>query len=123
MSIEIEICSPTKLSKADAQACLSLIRDGKAVSLRSATEELPQARLVAIARDGESVVGVGALKRVRPEYAFDVAQKSGFRFNTHLHELGYIAVKPSHRGQKISKRIAAMLLAQLPDQQLFATTS
>jgi len=111
------------LTGEEIQACLNVIREGGAVNLAVVKMRLPEAVLVALKRDGQEIVAVGAIKQKRPKYAAAIAKKCGFAFETNTHELGYVAVKGTHRGKKLSHHIAAALLAQFRDRPIFATTS
>lgn len=122
LSNDVMICSPNELSNEDIEACISLIRKGGAIS-PGFVPELTRAMVLAIIRDGQDIVGVGAIKGKWPEYASLIAQRSGFRFNKNTYELGYIAVKESHRFQGISYEIVINLLASFRDRPLFATTA
>lgn len=81
------------------------------------------AAIVAVAREGRSVVGVGAIKRKRPQYAASVSRHSGFVVGGDWHEFGYVAVSASHQGQGLSRRLTTKLISAFSDQRLFATTS
>lgn len=102
--------------------CLSVIGEGDAVNLKSAQRELPLATVV-VKRDSQDIVAVGAIKRQRPEYASTISVKSGFSFDKNIHELGYVAVRESHRGRGMSHEISAKLLSEFKSRPLFATTS
>jgi hypothetical protein len=102
-------------------ACIAIIKGGEAVDWISAKRELPLATALALAWQHKQIVGVGALKRERREYAADVAAKSGVDFPPETLELGYIAVAPEHRGHHLSDCIVKALLKQHKGQ-LFATT-
>ena len=78
--------------------------------------------MVAVARRARQIVGVGAIKRIRPGYAFDKAYKSGVTFAPDTPELGYVAVDPAHQGNGLSHRIVSELLSK-NGGPLFATTS
>jgi len=87
---------------------------------------LPQlnylARSLALASAGNLTIGVGAIKRRRPEYARQIAEISGVSFDPNTSELGYVAVDPEHRGQRLAERIVRELLANHAAPP-FATTS
>jgi len=123
MKDDIQCCAGSSLSKEDCEACIVLIKQGGAVDLNS--EELPHAEIVAIKRDGQAIVGVGAIKRCRPDYARTIAARSQFKFDPRSYELGYIVVKKSHprQGQPLSPAIVAALLSKFAKRPLFATTS
>lgn len=123
MNSDVIPYSPDVLSKEEIQACLSVIEEGCAVNLKSAARELPLAMVVAIKRKGQDIVGVGAIKRKRPDYASKIAKRSGFSFDENSHELGYVAVKKSHQGQGLSHEITAKLLCTFQGRPIFATTS
>jgi GNAT superfamily N-acetyltransferase len=114
---------PSALSPAEIDLCRRVIARGCAVNPKLVAMELPLAKSVAVARDGLEIVGVGAIKRDWPEYAEGIAKRSGFRFDPSASELGYIAVRASHRGRGISKVLVASLLAAMPRRPVFATTA
>lgn len=103
--------------------CLSVIKEGDAVNLKSAERELPLAMVIAVKHDGKDIVSVGAIKRERPGYAAQKAKDSGFPFDENIHELGYVAVRKSHQGQGLSHIITAKLLSAFKNRPIFATTS
>jgi hypothetical protein len=123
MSSDVMSYSPNVLSKEEIQACLSVIKEGDAVNLKFAEKELPQAVVVAVKREGQNLVGVGAIKRKRPDYSSKIAKNSGFSFDQNMHELGYVAVKKSHQRQGLSHQITAKLLSTFQGRPIFATTS
>lgn len=120
---DIEIYSPDDLSKEDIEACISLIKKGGAVSPISALVELPRALVVTIKRDGQEIVGVGAIKRKRPRYYSEIAKKSGVRLNRSYHELGFIVIDEPYQDFGMSDAIVEKLLATFYERPLFATTS
>jgi hypothetical protein len=101
--------------------CIAIIKQGEAVDWQSAKRELPLAMAVVIARKGSEIVGVGAIKRERRQYAADVSKKSGFKFPPETPELGYVAVEPGHQGRGLSLRITRLVLSG-QKTALFATT-
>ena len=123
MKSELTCHVPDVLSKEEIFSCLCVIKEGEAVNFKSAENELPQAMVVAIQRVGREIVGVGVIKRRRTEYATDIAVKSGFSFDHTMHELGYVAVKKSHRGNQYSHKITEKLLSSFQSRPIFATTS
>lgn len=119
----IETFANGSLSKGDLAQCLELLNNGGAVNVGTAADELRVAPLVAIHRDNGKIVAVGAIKGKRPDYAGGIAQKSKFRFDDQLHEIGYIAVAETHGNRGLSKAITSKLLADFTERPLFATTS
>lgn len=99
------------LSPNEIKACVVVLKEGGAVDLRKAKAELPHAALVAIVRDGEDIVGVGAIKQQRPLYAKKIAsaQYSGFLFDPKMHELGYVAVLKASRGGQSGPIVDSLL--------------
>jgi len=79
--------------------------------------------VVALKRDGQGIVAVGAIKQTRPKYAASIAKKSGFAFDPNIHELGYVAVKETQRGKHLSHHITSALLSRFDAHPLFAMTS
>jgi hypothetical protein len=77
--------------------------------------------MLAIARTNGQIVGAGAIKPVRKEYAAKVARDSGVEFPPETLELGYVAVHRDHRNRGLSHRIASALVSNLTCR-LFSTT-
>jgi hypothetical protein len=102
------------LSAAELLRCADIVSNGGAVPRRSATTELPFSPVLAIVRSGKDIVGVGTIKRLRPEYAASIAEKSKFEFDSHILELGYVAVSKEHRNNKLSRKITEKLCGNMP---------
>lgn len=121
---EVTSHSPSDLADGDLGACIAIIQCGDAVDPESAGEELGRSEVIAIARKGANIVGVGAIKRLRTGYALTIAssRKSGSSFDPNTLELGYVAVDAQHRKRGLSHRIVAELLSK-HQGRLFATTS
>jgi len=113
--------SSAELTLSILRDCVAIIRKGEAVDWQSAKRELPLATLVAIAFSDSQVVGVGAIKRERREYAARVSVQSGVSFPPETPELGYVAIDPDHQGRRLSGRISKLLVSQ-HSGRLFATT-
>jgi len=118
---EVKELSGQDLTATVVSACIDVIRKGEAVDWQSAARELPVATSVVIAYKGTQIVGVGAIKRERRQYAARVSKQSGVEFPPETLELGYVAVDPNHQGHGLSHRIAGTLLS-LHKDRLFATT-
>jgi GNAT superfamily N-acetyltransferase len=118
---EVTTPAPSKVGSSEIAACLAIIETGEAVDLMSAKRELPLASALALAWKDKQIVGVGAIKRERREYAAGVAEKSGVEFPSETLELGYVAVAPEHRGHHLSDCLIQALL-KLHKARLFATT-
>jgi len=124
---EIKLCDlwyrvqrcPNGLEDADLERCVSIIRAGAAVDVDAA--KLRRATTLVVAKRGDEIIGVGSVKRVRPDYALGIAADSGFSFAPETPELGYVAVDAAHRGNKLSRRIVGELLRD-QNGALFATT-
>lgn len=112
---------PSELTPEDRKKCVAIIGDGGAVNLRTMKRDLPHSQIVVIARWSGEIVGVGAIKPVRTEYAAGIAAKSGYAFPAKTPELGYVAVDRTHRGRGLSHEIARLLVSQYKGR-LFATT-
>lgn len=85
-------CAPRDVSDTELSFCVEIIRDGGAVAI--SLEKLQKARMLAFASKSGAIVGVGWIKRDRPERAADVAHKSGFSFPKETPEL--TAIRTSH---------------------------
>jgi hypothetical protein len=126
MSEQLETFLSGALSKSDLDACVALIKEGGAITdPETAAQSLPQCLFVVVKREGEQIIGVGAIKGERPWYARSIAskQKSGYQFDEKMHELGYVVVKESQQSKGYSKQITDKLLSLYPGKPLFATTS
>jgi hypothetical protein len=119
---EIKARAPRQVSLRDLRQCIGIVKAGDAVDSESAAVEIPRAQVLALASTGNFIVGVGAIKRRRPEYASHIAERSGASFDLNAPELGYIAVDSKHQGHELSGRIVQELLSSHADA-LFATTS
>jgi len=114
-------CAPGDLRDADLKACVSLVSHGGAVPRRFAETGLRNASLLAVVRRGPEIVAIGAIKRVRHDYAARRAKLSGFRFPTGTPELGYVARSPAHSGHGFAARIVQALVSEHAGP-LWATT-
>lgn len=102
--------------------CIAILREGKAVNVTSARAELPVAPVVVLKRVDGKIVGLGAIKRQRPDYAAGRALASGYDFDQNMHEIGYIAVRKAFGNKGFSGQIMTALLAAFPPQPFWATT-
>ena len=114
-------CTPSDLRKADLRACVSLVSAGGAVPRKFAEAGLEHATLLAVVRCGAHVVAVGAIKRVRHDYAARRARASHFAFPASTPELGYVARSPDHKGHGFAAQILSALTSQHTGP-LWATT-
>jgi hypothetical protein len=92
---------PGDLTEAEIGRCIAIVEAGQAVNPRSAAARLALAKILAVVRTCSEVVGLGAIKQVRFDYASDISvpAKSGAGFDPHIVELGYVAVDDRHQGQ------------------------
>ena len=118
---EVTPCTTTDLSPAEVEACFAIIEVGEAVVVQTMKRDLPRSSVLAIARKGDQIVGVGAIKPARERYAAKVARNSGVQFPPETLELGYVAVEEAHRHRGLSYRIVEALLS-CHAGRLFATT-
>jgi hypothetical protein len=88
-SYAVKVHSGSELTEADRAACLAILAAG-AVNVQTASWELPRTKLMATVQRDNAIVGVGAIKRERPEYALEKAKLSGFDFDPNAPELGYV---------------------------------
>ena len=115
----VRACTPKEMSHPEFLTCLAILNAGGAVMVD--LDKLKVAPWLAIARNGNDIVGVGAIKGVRRWYATEIAEKSSFDFPANTLELGYVAVQAAHKGKRLSHRILQALLAA-EHGHLFATT-
>lgn len=112
----------SKVSLKELSQCIGMVKPADAVDPDSAAMEMPRAQMLAIASTGNLIVVVGAIKRCRPKYSFEIAEKSGMPFDPTSLELGYISIDAKYRGKRLSGRIVHKLLSG-HEGALFATTS
>ena len=118
---EVRQCAPGKLTPEELKRCMAIIGHGGAVNFDTMKRDLPRSQVLAVARYHGEIVGVGAIKPVRKEYAAGIAIKSAYAFPADTPELGYVSVDPAHRGHGLSHEITKLLLSQ-HTSRLFATT-
>ena len=126
MSGQLEVILLGAISKGDLDDSVALIKEGGAITdPETAREHLPECLFVVVQRDGDQIVGVGAIKGQRPGYAISTSgdRKSGYAFDKNMHELGYVVVRKSHQANGLSKSITDKLLSLFEGMPLFATTS
>jgi GNAT superfamily N-acetyltransferase len=118
---DVKVCSGQDMTEDEIADCVALITAGGAVDPDWAAASLPRAQLLAIVRTDTKIVGVGAIKRVRPAYAAGRAALSAATFDANMSELGYVVVDETHQGHRISTRIVDDLLKNHAGP-LYATT-
>lgn len=114
-------CAGADLPELELAACAALVQQGGAVQ-GDCRAKLRRAMNVAVASCQGSIVAVGTIKALRPDYASSIAQRSGFALSPETPELGYVAVDEHHKGNDLSHRVVAELLKD-DAGALFATTS
>jgi hypothetical protein len=117
----VQGCVPQDLDEAEMAACVAIVRDGHAVDPKSAERELARAPGLVVLRKDKQVVGVGAIKGARADYAAKIAKRSRQTFPVDTPELGYVSVHTEHQGNHLSPKIVSALLAGRRGA-LFATT-
>jgi hypothetical protein len=120
-SYDVKPYTPGQLTRDELERCIAIIGGGGAVNLRTTKRDLPRSHILAIARFHNGIVGIGAIKPVRKQYATSIAVKSGYFFPAETPELGYVAVDVAHQGHGLSHEITKLLLAEHRGR-LFATT-
>ncbi|MEA2166571.1 MAG: hypothetical protein QOK37_4698 [Thermoanaerobaculia bacterium] len=118
---ELRVYVASELSAAELETCSTLVKNGGAVR-GDCKEKLRNASELVVVRCHDEVVGFGAIKGVRADYASKIAQRSHFAFSPDTSELGYVAVHGTHQGYGLSERIVAQLLRDKKTTPCFATT-
>jgi GNAT superfamily N-acetyltransferase len=121
MDYIISITIPRDLSQAEMDRCVNIVCNGGAVDRDKASKNIPRSCVLAVARNGKTIVGVGAIKPMMRRHTADVAKLSGYPLDLATPEVGYISVHPSHRRKGLARRILDDLIRQHPGV-LFATT-
>jgi GNAT superfamily N-acetyltransferase len=121
MLYTVKICIPSDLSHDEIEKCVSIVCDGGAVDRAKATRNIPRACALAVVRNGNIIVGFGAIKRLQRGHTADVSKRSGYPLDPLTPEVGYMAVLPTHRRKGLSRQILTALIGQHPGL-LFATT-
>jgi GNAT superfamily N-acetyltransferase len=122
MSEQLQTLREGELSPEDLEECISILDEGKAVNVAFARRELPVAPVVVLKRVDGKIVGLGAIKRQRPDYAAGRALASGYDFDQNMHEIGYVAVRKAFGRKGFSAQIMNALLSAFPPQPFWATT-
>jgi len=117
---QISSAQPAQLSDIELSAAATLVQNGGAVQ-GNCKRHLQNASELALVLCHDALVGVGAIKSVRANYASTIATRSRHAFPSDTPELGYVSVHPDHRGNGLSERIVAHLLADKATP-FFATT-
>ncbi len=110
------------LVEAALERCVDIILAGGAVAV-TVPKLRAAVKLVVATQNGE-IIGVGALKGVRPaNYVRGLAgpHKSDYEFPPETPELGYVAVDARHQGSRLSHVLVAKLLED-ESGPYFATT-
>ena len=122
LGYEVKTCTPSELSQGELAKCIALIKSGGAVDVRYVKKWLPLCTMLAVVHNDTQIVGVGAVKPIRKDYALKKAKKAGVNFPPETPELGYVRVHDDHQRKGLSRCIVKALLSR-QDGPLFATTS
>jgi GNAT superfamily N-acetyltransferase len=109
------------LTETELIECMALLDEGDALDLGRVKASLTNSPLVILVRAEGRIVGLGANKGVRSDYADTVIRKSGHVFDRRMQELGYIVTHPDHQRRGIAASILKELLG-LHEGPAFATT-
>lgn len=112
---------PGTIARSDLDRLVEILSEGGAVDPVVARDTLPQCQALLIARAGDQIVGLGAIKPPRPGYTASVQWQSKTEFDPSIPELGYVAVAKSHKGRKIS-RLSMQSLLNSRSSPVFCTT-
>jgi hypothetical protein len=121
-SLTVGVCAGKQISVEDLTTCIRIIGESDPIDAHIAFIELPNAPSVAIVRNRVKIVAVGAIKQVRERGGSNISHYGGVSLPSDTLELAYIAVNHSYRGQRLSRRIVAELVARHP-APIFAITS
>jgi hypothetical protein len=100
-----------ELSKELQEECVELVRLGGEIDAGLEGNVLTQTQQLAVLRGVDHVIGVGAIKIVRPDRSREVSARAKCEFDPELPELGYIAVHPDCRNTGLSRSIVKALLS------------
>ncbi|RUL66014.1 GNAT family N-acetyltransferase [Dyella dinghuensis] len=116
--------SPSNCSDAEIADFMVLVLAGGEVTQQGLENRVRSAVRLSFLREGESLVGVAALKRPNSEYRSSVASMAGFALpsSNFPYELGWVFILPSARGKKYSLLISKALLASAGTEGVFATS-
>lgn len=115
---------PTAFSDAQIAAFVELVISEGEVNPYYLRERVENARTLVMLYDEGVLVGTAAIKNPEPDYRVGVFDKaaSDLSASTYSVELGYVVVAKSHRGQKLSWKLADAALPFVGTEQVFATT-
>jgi hypothetical protein len=111
------------LSPEEIKSCDAVIDKGGAIVNIDRVNLGESPWVVILYQDGE-IVGVGAIKQGRTDYAARIAERSGVKFDQDMHELGYLSILENHRAHGYGGKLVDQLLAVFPNPygQLRLTT-
>ena len=121
MKITFEVNSPNEFKKNQIEEFLNLLILQKQVSNPS-IQKINASTLICIVYADNVAIGIGAIKQVY-KTPFDKAEVSELKDKFEF-ELGYLYVKDckKYRGLGIGKTICKLLLKELGNKNVFATT-
>lgn len=116
--------APTAFSDAQIDAFAGLVVSEGEVDAHQLRERIENSRALVMIYDDAILVGTAAIKNPGPEYRNGVFEKakSTQLASSHPIELGYVVVAKSHRGLKLSWRLADAALPFVGPDPIFATT-
>lgn len=123
--ITSSILSPSDCTARALADCEKLLLAAGTVNPEGITRRIRNASQLLFLKESDGqLVGIGALKRPLASYRAKVFAKVGLSTLSDEYpiELGWIAVRKSHQGRALSRRIITQLISCVKNENLFATT-
>ncbi|MDB5344555.1 MAG: hypothetical protein JWP89_2932 [Schlesneria sp.] len=119
-----EAKSPSQWAKETRSNFERLVCEGDQINSNGLTERIDNAAILACHHDGDTLVGVAALKNPADSYRLKVSRLSGFDLSSNLFpfELGWVYVVPEKRGRGLARQLVAACLNAEKPAGVYATT-
>ncbi len=122
--VNAEIMRPQLCSDAEIGAFCCFIRQGGEVDIAGLEGRVRQAKALVFLYVDRTLVGVAALKQPGKNYRDKVFKAAGVSDNSATFglELGWVFVRPEHRGKHYSLVVSSAAIGQADGAPIFATT-
>lgn len=115
--------APSECSPSELAAFAACVREGGEVASDGLDELIQNATRLVFCQNESGLIGVAAIKNPRDSYRFKISKRANVQLarDTWPHELGWVFVVPSGRGQGLSKSLVACATDNL-GSAVFATS-
>jgi len=106
----VELKPPNQYTAAELSIIEASVRRGGEVNEDTLSDNLRRAQRIAIAREGQRIISVCALKRVFARHNRNVSTSSGYALPDDAAEFGYVFTEEAYRGRGYGSLATAALL-------------